>query len=92
MSEECCQINRFEEKKLTEGGWLGSDGICHFDEEDKAFPAGETCRNGKVIYIDGNGEHFTRQAYMKRYPAYPDPALVLKLKAPKKHFIRLGRP
>lgn len=35
---------------------------------------------GWILFIDGDGNAMTRKEYVKKYPEYPDPELVMRLK------------
>lgn len=40
----------------------------------------EAIDNGWILFIDGNGNAMTKKEYMAKYPTYPDPEVVLRLK------------
>ncbi len=55
---------------------------------------------GHILFVDGNAVAMTKAQYLAKYPEFPDPELVLRLKGKlppakkepaKKKFIKIGR-
>lgn len=44
-----------------------------FPEDVSRVPAGRNVENGQELYVDGNGDKFTREQYIARHNVDPKP-------------------
>jgi len=61
---------------IKEDEWAPNDECVpkvEFPEDVSRIPAGRNVKNGIELYVDGNGDEFTREQYIARHKVDPKP-------------------
>jgi hypothetical protein len=88
-----CEFPRDVSATLNGVELVGLPGNFWYDASDDEVE--EALKKGWIRFISGNGEHLTKDAYIKKYPEYPAPdfaARFLHIMPPEKnHFVTVGK-